>query len=429
MHIVYIEFAQSKSSQYKKVCNLAKQFPNYSSLNGITTCSVDNIKDYVRLQDIIYMLIDKVHKWKNAKILLYDNIYKSAMDYYNFVEKLKNQAGKYKIFIRYKNEYSSHRGIVTYEDLPMPVVYYPGSTGAFFAFSEDVGEQIYFCECERHAIENYLRLKQQRTSSETYEKEEAPLSERLFPPIVASMSRKHKNAPLTLFDFKKDLCFRCNKKIPKEKYCSPMYGGVFKQKYGWYIKQEEIRLGIDRSQIQNHNFLIEECTPEIYDCVCRLSRLLNERNYGTDHDNVLSKAWREYDNAIENIVRIPMGYPKIGDAWISETMLYHIVEAIYPDIEVFRHYRPNWLEGLELDIYIPSQKLAFEYQGIQHFQAIKHWGGKSQLAIQQEHDIRKKRICKENGIHLICIYYNEEITTDYIAKRIELELELVTKQL
>lgn len=36
MHIVYIEFGTSKSNQYKKVCNLAKQIPNYHSCDGIT---------------------------------------------------------------------------------------------------------------------------------------------------------------------------------------------------------------------------------------------------------------------------------------------------------------------------------------------------------------------------------------------------------
>lgn len=131
MHIIYIKFGISKSSQYKKVCNLAKQLPNYTYNDGITKCFVDDMKDYVRLQDVIVLLIDIIHKWKNSKVLLYNNEYRSSMDYYNFVEKLRQNAGKYKIFICQKNEYDTHRGIVTYEDLPMPVVYYPGYSGAF----------------------------------------------------------------------------------------------------------------------------------------------------------------------------------------------------------------------------------------------------------------------------------------------------------
>lgn len=421
MHIVYIEFGASKSNQYKKVCNLAKQIPNYHFCDGVTQCYIDDIKDYVRLQDVVLTLIEKINKWKRTTILLYGNKYESSLDYYNFVETLKQSAGKYKIFIRHKNEYDNHRGIVTYEDLPMPVVYYPGYSGAFFAFSEDVGEKIYFCECERHAIENYIQLKRQRITGDISTATESPLEEYLFPPIIASISKGFNDAPLTPFGFRENLCFRCNKKIPKEKFCLPMYGGLFKQRFGWYIRQEELRMGIDRRQIRCLNILPEECTPELYDCIYRLSKAMEESIQASHNDNSLMKLRREYENAIENVVRTQMGYPKIGDAWVSETMLYHIIEEIYPNIEIIRHHRPNWLEGLELDIYIPSKQLAFEYQGLQHFQAVEHWGGKEKLEIQKEHDSRKKRICQEKGITLICINYDEELTNEYIRKRIALE--------
>jgi len=32
-----------------------------------------------------------------------------------------------------------------------------------------------------------------------------------------------------------------------------------------------------------------------------------------------------------------------------------------------RHYRPDFLQGLELDIFIDELKIGMEYQGIQHF--------------------------------------------------------------
>lgn len=421
VHIIYIEFGISKSNQYKKACNLAKQIPNYKFSDGITQCYIDDIKDYVRVQDIVASLSEKVYKWKNATVLFYDKIYHTSLDYYNFVETLKQNAGKYKIFIRQKNEYNPNQGIVTYEDLPMPVVYYPGHSGGFFAFSKDVGEKIYFCECERHAIENYLLLKKKRNVDEQPEMDEPPLESCIFPKIVSNISKRYRDYPLDAFGFQENLCFRCNKKIPKEKFCHPMYGGIFKQRFGWYIRQEEFRLGIDHYKIRQLNILPEECTPELYDLVLRLSKIMNENTYQSNLGDVVSKVRREYDNAIENLIRQQMGYPKIGDAWVSETMLYHIIKEIYPELDIIRHHRPDWLEGLELDIYLPSKKLAFEYQGLQHFQAVEHWGGKAQLEIQKEHDRRKKKICEEKGIHLICINYDEELTNDYIRKRIVLE--------
>ena len=123
MHIIYIEFGISKSSQYKKVCNLAKQLPNYNYSEDVTQCFVDDIIDYVRVQDIVLTLIDKIHKWKNAKVLFYEKPYKSAYDYYEFIEKVKRNAGKYMPLVRDNNERDVSLGAITYEDLPLPIVY------------------------------------------------------------------------------------------------------------------------------------------------------------------------------------------------------------------------------------------------------------------------------------------------------------------
>jgi hypothetical protein len=188
MHIVYIEFGISKSTQYKKACNLAKQLPNYTCRDGITQCFIDRIIDYVRVQDVALSLIDKICKWKNASIFLYGQPYKSAVDYYEFFEKVKRDAGKYRPLIRTNNERDVSLGAITYEDLPLPIVYYPEHYGAFFGFSEDVGEKIFFCECQRQAIENYIELRKRQpldnyTGSKTY-----PLGTDYFPKTVAEIS-------------------------------------------------------------------------------------------------------------------------------------------------------------------------------------------------------------------------------------------------
>ena len=58
------------------------------------------------------------------------------------------------------------------------------------------------------------------------------------------------------------------------------------------------------------------------------------------------------------------------------------------------------LKGLELDIYIPDIKIAFEIQGIFHYQPIF---GKEKLNSIQERDDRKRKLCSELGIKLIPI--------------------------
>ena len=163
------------------------------------------------------------------------------------------------------------------------------------------------------------------------------------------------------------------------------------------------------------------CDPETYDSLKRLSILQRKKcvDSSTAEINETIKLSREIEHTIENSVRTQFGFRKIGDAWVSETILYKIICQIFKFDDVKRHYRPSWLEGLELDIYVPNRNIAFEYQGIQHFQAVEHWGGEKQLKIQKEHDARKKRICQERGVNLICINYFDPLTTEFIVKCIK----------
>lgn len=419
MHIVYIEFGVSKSKKYKRACNLAKGMPNYNldKDTNIIKFWIDEVFDYIKFQIQIMELIDIIKNWKNSNILLYENSYSGSFDCYDFMDKLKSQAGKYRNLIMKCDSLNVSLGAVTYEQLPLPIVYYPELYGTFFAFSQDVGEKIYFCECERQAIENYIKLRKQNPL-ENYDNSKAyPLGSDCFPEQVSKMSLENPTDPLSIFGFKENLCFKCNGTVPLMKYCHPMYGGTFQQKFGWYINQEWYKLGVDKNQIWKKNILPNLCTPELYDYTLRYYQARENCKYGDNCDEFISIE-KSMSKIIENKVREELGYPKIGDAWVSETLLFHIVESIFPNIEIKRHYRPKWLDGLELDIFLPSENLGFEYQGIQHFKAVEHWGGEKQLEIQKEHDSRKKKICAERGISLICVDYDENLTVEYISSKI-----------
>ncbi|MCD8374164.1 MAG: hypothetical protein LUC20_03570 [Oscillospiraceae bacterium] len=39
---------------------------------------------------------------------------------------------------------------------------------------------------------------------------------------------------------------------------------------------------------------------------------------------------------------------------------------------------------------------------------------------QKEHDNRKKEICEQMGVTLICINYDDELTSDFVKERIAL---------
>lgn len=76
---------------------------------------------------------------------------------------------------------------------------------------------------------------------------------------------------------------------------------------------------------------------------------------------------------------------------------------------MFKKARPKWLRNsrnnlMELDGYSKLLKVAFEYQGIQHYQQVdKIFGYKVDLAWQQQRDREKAELCRKFGIVLIVI--------------------------
>lgn len=155
-HIVFVEFNKSRSKLYNHAIALASKFSSYKTINDHTECSINTVVDYIKNQEKVEELIQIVSKWSGAKILLYGNEYRSNLDLYEFNKGIKDKAGKYAVMLNLRGSTKVALGCITYEQLPKPFVYYPNLYGAFFAFSDDIGDELYFCECERKAIENYM---------------------------------------------------------------------------------------------------------------------------------------------------------------------------------------------------------------------------------------------------------------------------------
>ena len=78
------------------------------------------------------------------------------------------------------------------------------------------------------------------------------------------------------------------------------------------------------------------------------------------------------------------------EKWLQEQLL-----LLYPSIE-FHFNQTDAING-ELDIFIPSLKLAFELNGIFHYEPIY---GPEKLSKTQTNDHRKMIACAEHGIEL-----------------------------
>lgn len=92
---------------------------------------------------------------------------------------------------------------------------------------------------------------------------------------------------------------------------------------------------------------------------------------------------------------------------VSEAICREIFQILF-DIE-FIKVRPIWLNKFELDGYAELKdgtKLAFEYDGIQHFSFIEQWHETIEyFEKMQLRDKEKDLLCKENNVILIRIPY------------------------
>lgn len=76
----------------------------------------------------------------------------------------------------------------------------------------------------------------------------------------------------------------------------------------------------------------------------------------------------------------------------SEQALYYYVKKVFPT--AINGYKDIFTKSMELDIYIPEEKLGIEYDGV-------YWHHKKVATYERER--RKYDICKENGIKLLRI--------------------------
>jgi hypothetical protein len=121
---------------------------------------------------------------------------------------------------------------------------------------------------------------------------------------------------------------------------------------------------------------------------------------------------------IENEFREEVGVFKIGERWVSETLLFKAVEAFYQGrYEVQHHARPEHLEGQEYDIFIPEINVAIEYDGVQHDHPVQHFGGEEGFKATQKRDKEKNRKAQQAGVTLIRV--KEGYDFDKLIGRIE----------
>ncbi len=176
-------------------------------------------------------------------------------------------------------------------------------------------------------------------------------------------------------------CEVCRGKIPSRSfYCELDYRNQLEKKFGAYIIKKYIEY-----KISNKNINDEELKQKAYDST--REEMENKGLYGK---------------------------------FTTETNLYLMVKSIFQNNKVLHNYYPKWLEGQEADIFVPHLNLVIEYDGEQHFKAIKAWGGEKGLKKNIERDKRKNEKCKKNNITLIRFNYKEKdlLSENYVRLKL-----------
>lgn len=127
----------------------------------------------------------------------------------------------------------------------------------------------------------------------------------------------------------------------------------------------------------------------------------------------------------ENKLRIQLGYPVVGEGWISETILYKKIKERFPGTTILQHGRPEFLGLQHYDIWLPHWRIAIEYHGIQHFRSIDYFGGEESFQKTIERDKRKIKLSKDNNVKLFVV--TEGYDLDELINKIEHEKTQITK--
>lgn len=112
----------------------------------------------------------------------------------------------------------------------------------------------------------------------------------------------------------------------------------------------------------------------------------------------LAAVAKAVDAQIKNgdVVRMSQGEKQIRD-FLDKHNIQYKQEFVFKKLDKKR-----------FDFYLPKNKIVIEFDGKQHFEAVKYFGGAENLRKQQERDKQKDEFCARNNIKVLRIPYTEQ---------------------
>lgn len=191
-----------------------------------------------------------------------------------------------------------------------------------------------------------------------------------------------------------------------------------------------------KEEIENREYLIQNSyTFFVLNSIQKKINGMNEK-YGYSSvvtNSVLVRIIKSINKKLQQ--RVDNIYSDIGKEgrvrtrWGNEYRLYMLVSKYVA--KTHYQYRCDWLGKQSYDVYLENHKIAIEYQGQQHYEAIDLFGGDEGLKYNRERDERKKKISEEHGIKILEWKYtvpvNEDSVLDFLNAN-GIKIEIVDKE-
>ena len=96
--------------------------------------------------------------------------------------------------------------------------------------------------------------------------------------------------------------------------------------------------------------------------------------------------------------------------------LLDLVRIYWPS--AVHQWRAGFLGLQSVDIFVPEERLAIEYQGQQHYEAVDLFGGEEGLIATQARDKRKRELLRLHDVRLLEWPYDAPIHTEELRGRL-----------